>query len=278
MARHDTDSYDSFSKMLNQLKHYKKYESFSAFARHGRGYKYDLMDKTASGLLYDAIATTSRLTTEERKHHEYAQNVLAAFVMHHCVLAFNYRKYFYVDEDLASRVINDTYKAVYKMLKQDFEAGKRFDNVRKRLRGLARKIAGRKFSKQIEAGEYILEMDENGKRSLQPRNVSIDEENEDGNVVLSGKVIDYIIESAEEQMRKEKKLADLADAIMECRAKKILSDEEILILCHTYGLGEGYEIMKNGDIAELLGHDDSYVTRHRKEAIEKLRNVLNAKK
>ena len=67
----------------------------------------------------------------------------------------------------------------------------------------------------------------------------------DGNVVLIGKVMDYIIESAEEQMRKEKKLADLADAVMECRAKGILSDEEILILCHTYGLGDGYEIMRS---------------------------------
>ena len=261
-------------ELLKNIANYKKYESFSNTPNHPNGHvKYDdLMArsaKTASGLLYDAVATTARLSLEERRKHKYAQEVFAAFCLHYCVVALsNPVRYCFVGTDIAMEVSEKVFRYIMGFLKRKIDAGVPIVNLRRLLIHLAHK---KSFDSLIKA---YLKDPESGKWSPKIDLAPIEEMDDEKREYVVSTVVKHIMQKAREQMRKEDLIADLGAAIDECYGKKILTREDVIIICHSFGLGEGYEHLTQSEIAKKLGRsetDSCYVSRHLKSALEKLR-------
>ena len=136
----------------------------------------------------------------------------------------------------------------------------------KRARNVWRKYCAKKRST----------VDENGVRVA--RVTSMGDFTEEEVEKLVKKITNEIFHNADEDMRKEEMLVMLDEVLDECRARKILSEEDLQIICHTYGYGEGYELLKNQEIAQKLNRSDGYVTKHREAALKKLYAFLLEKK
>ena len=253
----------SLRELLDSLGQYKKYESFSSTPNHPQGGVYnDIMDaaaKTASGLIYDAVATTARLDSADRRKHKYAQDVFAAFCLHHCIVALsNPLKYRYVDSDIALMVAERTYTSVINFLKKRLDEGKTITSVRRCLISWARKKSLAFIPKTPVDGETV----------------PLEVENEDAQIQMRTEVVEYIMQKASENMDKEDLIADLDDLLDECRSLKILTREDIDIICYSFGFGDGYEPLNTLGIAKKIGHDSRYVKKHLEEALKRLRQFI----
>ncbi len=282
MWRRSDFEVEELKELLERLATYKQYESFSSTPNHPNGHVHydDLMAasaKTASGLLYDAVATTARLSLEERRKHKYAQEVLAAFCLHYCVVALsNPVRYCYVGADIAIEVSEKVFRCIMGFIKRKIDEGVHIVNLRKYLIDMAckksRNAFRKKYAKDPETGLWSAKID----------SVPLEDKDEENEEYIKTTVVNHILQKAKEQMDKEDVIADLGTAIDECYGRKILTKEEVIIICHSYGLGEGYERLTQREIAKKLGRkeneDASFVSRHLTKALTKLGHFIMQEK
>ena len=224
--------------------------------------------KTASGLLYDAVATTARLSVDERKKHKEAQEVLAAFCLHYCVIALsNPSRYCHVGGDITIIVARRIIRYIMAFIKRKIDAGEPIVKLRSCLIGLARK-------KHIDIFKQLYEKDtETGKWVPKDKSISLMETEEKQNEIIAS-VVEKVLQKAREQAEKERFIADVGALIDECRGRRILTKDEVLIICHSFGLGEGYELLTQREIAEKIKRDASTVSRQLNKALQKLKDFI----
>ena len=276
MSQRSYNDKQELHNLLEDLKRYRKYESFTRTPGHPDGHAVydDIFEKTASGLIYDAVAKTSQLNMAERAKHKYAQEVFAAFCMHYCVLALSDpSKYCNVGKDIVMEVSEMIIRKLMKYLMGRLQKGEPITFLRKSVISWARQvnieIFKRDHRKDQETGIWHPKLGE--RHSLEA-----DVEYEDGSRDETNRlVVEFIMQKAEEQMRKEKLIADMGDLLEECRREHMLSAEEVEIICYSFGLGDGYETLNQNEIAKELGRNASYVSRHLSSALERMAEVIN---
>lgn len=243
----DLDGYDSFQIMISQISHFKdRYHSFTT----GKTYM-NLLGQTASGLLKDAAAKTAELSLEQRKQHEYSLNVFAAFCMYFCLTKIRDHYGKNVAYSRGGDVVNTVYRKVLKHIREDLETNGESRNVR----NLIKRSAVNAMKDIFEKGE---------------RYVGIGEGSDDDFGKLSEQLIDDLLAGMESVRHDFERMEALERAIYKASKQKVLTKDELRVICHFYGYGNGFEKLSNHEIAQKLGCSDGAATKLRKKALEKL--------
>ena len=244
--------------LISQLNRFKRYRSFTTFDDDGQRREYILnMPETATGLLRDVVATTTRLTAEQKREKKFALEAFAAYCMH--ILATKCAKMPLDD------VMFQVYEEALKWLKKHFNDPNRvsfhaflINRAKWRYRDILRK--GRITITEIDeaTGEK--------KKVKVSREVSLEIAGNDGedsktDAVPNPEVIDDILTTGADALVTETRIAAVNYAIELCRRKGELSQEDVDILCYKFGLGDGYEPLKQCEIAKKLGKSNAYITR-----------------
>ena len=222
--------------LISQLNRFKRYRSFTTFDDDGQRSEYILnMPDTATGLLRDVVATTRRLSAEQKREKKFALEAFAAYCMH--ILATKCAKM--PLDDIMAKV----YFEALEWLKKYFDKPGRvsfhaflINRAKCRYRDILRK-GGITVPLEAEQGR---EGDDSG---------------------LDPEVVKKILEEAARAMVTETRIGAVNYAIELCRRKGELSQEDVDILCYKYGLGDGYEPLKQCEIAKKLGKSNAYITR-----------------
>lgn len=255
--------------LKKQLARFKEYTSFTTLDDDGQRRRYNLYtSRTATGLLRDVIATTRRLNAAEKRAKAFTEEAFAAYCMHIC--ATKCAKWVRLDD-----VMSDVYKEIREWLKENLEKGgmTSFHSF------LATRATWR-YRDILRKGRItITETDEEtGKKKTTraSRNVSL-ENGEDGggngdaDPKLNLEVLEEILAQGAEAMVLESDRADVNRAIEVCLERRELTEEQVVILCHAYGLGDSYALLSQTEIAKKLHRSDAHVSRQLAKAIEVLR-------
>ncbi len=254
--------------LKRQLARFRRYKSFTTLDDDGQRREYNLyMTETATGLLRDVIATTRRLSEEQQHEKEFSLEAFAAYCMYICAT----RCAPGVDLD---DVMSKLYMEALKWLREHFENGDLWS-----FHSLLASRAFLRYRDILKKGHItIKETDEaTGKEKKVKGNFrceSLEDANageNDGGLRLKRKVLKKIVEDSARALVREVNRADVNSAIAFCREQGELTQEQVVILCHAYGLGDGYELLKQTEIAKKLGKSNAYVSRQLNQAIDTLR-------
>ena len=242
--------------LKKQLARFREYTSFTTLDDDGQRKKYDLyMPETATGLLRDVIATTKRLTTEQRVEKAVTLEAFAAYCMYIC--ATRCARWVNVGE-----AIPEVYRESLKWLKKYFDKTDMvpFHNF----------LIGRARKRSID----ILRRGGIRMRGADGEPVPL---REDGTIETDDKELrdsfdENVAAEAARRLVLEFDRADVNRAIKACFEQEKLTKDEVTILCHVYGLGDGFDQLSQTEIARKLKKSDSYVSRHLNDAIEVLKN------
>ena len=213
------------------LENFRKYSSFTTLDDEGQRKRYDLaMSKTATGLLRDFAATTSRLTAELKKEKEYTVEVFAAYCMH--ILATKWAKWDWKEfnDHAAVEAMGKACMYTAKWLKEDFD-----ENKLKGFKGVliwnAENRSTDIFRKNAIRIKGINER--TGKKETQyiPRFESLVKEAPDGEEYLHPEVLDSILATAARAMATDASKATVDEALVGCLRNKTLTQEQAKILC-----------------------------------------------
>lgn len=253
--------------LKRQLARFRKYRSFTTLDDDGQRREYDLrMNETATGLLRDVIATTRRLSEVQQHEKEFSLEAFAAYCMYICAT----RCARGVDLD---DVMSALYQEALDWLKKHLENGDLWS-----FHSFLASRALLRYRTILRKGHItITRTDEATGEKTQvrvPRMESLENENggeNDGGLRLNPKALKLILEDGARGLVQEVNRADVNSAIAFCREQGELTQEQVVILCHAYGLGDGYELLKQTEIAKKLGKSNAYVSRQLNQAIDVLR-------
>jgi hypothetical protein len=255
--------------LQNELKKIGKYKALTTLDENGDKKVYNLIgDKEVTGLLRDVrtlATTTVKLSPEERRKKPFAMEAFAAYVMYYCAKKISYWSN---DPDKVLEVMNKPAgeKSLYvKMLdwvKNDFKTG----NLQE-FRAIVTTAADRRQ-------KDLYDMERAAKRKPEGGYASMTIEREDGTVEDSPDLAIKCIKEAAAAVRSLERKEIIETALEDCSRKKLLTDEQLEIICCSYGLGDGFEEMKKQDIAAKLGKSNSYISVQLKKSFEILRKYI----
>ena len=242
--------------LKSQLARFREYTSFTTLDNAGQQKVYDLyMPETATGLLRDVIAKTSQLTPEQRVKKAVTLEAFAAYCMYIC--ATRCARWVNVGE-----AIPEVYLEMVEWLKNHLENG----NMKSFHSYLARRARWR-YRDILKKGGLRMKGSKGKPVPLR----------EDGTIETDDKELrdKYHVKIAAEAARAmvlEIDRVDVNRAIDVCFEQGKLTKDEVKILCHMYGLGDGYKLLSQTEIARKLKKSDAYVSRHLYEALNVLRD------
>lgn len=239
--------YDPFRRMMNEISRFKdQYTSFTT----NKVYT-DLLGKTASGLLKDVAASTSKLSYKEREHHEYSLEVFAAFCMYFCVTKLRESNFRNMDPDRIQDTVSTVYDRMLKRIKNDLQNGGECHFVRNLIKGSAVNAMIDIYRKE---GRYV----------------PLPEPGDD----FSGSDLERLLAGGMETIRRVERLDALEMALAEAAHEGIISRDELASICHFYGFGDGFKRLSNMEIAAKLGISEGRASTMRKDAINRLRDFI----
>lgn len=247
----------SFYHMLHDISRFRyKYHSFIT----DRTYT-DLLGQTASGLLKDAAKKTEDISEKEEKRlHDHAKNVFAAFCAYFCAQKMQSLMIKYKMPSIEGRagdVTNTVYGKILARIKSDLEKYGECRYVRNLIKRSANNALIDIFRKE---GIYV----------PMPKDFEDEEK-------VPNEIAETIIGGAWEAMQ-NKELADaLNAAIKMAYESKVLSKDETKAICYYYGLGNGFSKLPNGEIAKKLHCTQGYATKIRQRGIARLAAFIKNK-
>ena len=254
MPERDDDVYDGFRVMVgNNARFLEQYHSFTTDKTYT-----DLLGRTASGLLRDAAAKTAELPSDLKKKHKDAQEVFAAFCMYFCLEKIR-RSFKETDPSLAGDTVTPVYLKILKRIRRDLEEKGECSYVRNLVR--------------ISADHAMLDILRTEKRYVSLADLAGDTA-EDEYEKLPPDILADLIDGTNKAIRESERAAAMQRAIAAAAKKKILTRNELLVVCHSFGYGNGFKKLKNLEIAKKLGRSDGTVSKIRKTALRKLRDFL----
>ena len=237
--------------MINEISRFKdRYHSFTTDKTYT-----DLLGKTASGLLKDAAAKTAELSLEQRKQHEYSLNVFSAFCMYFCLTKIRA----HYGENIAHSCDEDVVTPLY---------GRILDRIRTDLETKGESLFVRKLIKRsgVNAVKDIFEKNK--------KYVPVGPGSEDDFAPVSKSILNILIDGAAAAMYDSERLAALERAIVQAKKQKVLTKDEVSIICHHSGFGNGFKKLSNHEIAQKLGCSDAQATKLRQAACRRLYHFL----
>ena len=258
--------------LQKELEKIGKYKSLTTLDENGDKKVYDLIkDEKVTGLLRDVrtlATTTVKLSPEERRKKPFAMDAFAAYVMYYCAKKISY--WSKKDPDKVLEVMNEPrgnggkslYEKMLDWVKNDFDTG----NL-KNFKTMVTTAADQRR-------KDLYDMECAAKRKPKGGFVPMTIAREDGTVEESPALYIKCIEEAADAVRSLKSKEIIETALGDCSRKKLLTDEELEIFCCSYGLGDGFEEMKNQDIAAKLGKSNSYISGQLKKTFKILREYI----
>ena len=261
----------TIKNLQKELKKIGEYKSLTTLDENGDKKVYDLIhDEKVTGLLRDVrtlATTTVKLSPEERRKKPFAMEAFAAYVMYYCAQKIaRWSK----DPDKVLEVMNEPrenggkslYEKMLDWVKNDFKTGN--------LKIFKTMVKTAADQRQID----LYRMKCAAKRKPKDGFAPVTIEREDGTEEESSDFAIVCIKEAADAVRSLESKEIIETALGDCSRKKLLTDEQLEILCCSYGLGDGFEKMKKQDIAAKLGKSNSYISGQLKKTFKILREYI----
>ena len=237
--------------MLNFLKNHRIYESFTCRDDAGNRIKYDLLsEEPPVGLLRDIAVRKTELTDAEK---DAAMDVFSAYCLYHGAKVLGKKD---GDDILSSPLVLEAVKCAEKC--QTSGNYKGFHSLLAKLVIWRYRDAMRKGCFRIKDNGPSPDEKDGGK--WQSRTTSMDSSFEDkGAAGMNSEVQDRIAEISLDHADQADKILLAHETIENCRNRGRLSEEQLDILCHVYGISETHDEMTQTRIAKKLGVSNTYV-------------------
>lgn len=249
--------------MLNVINNYRNYKSVTCKDENGKNREYDLCDSTVIpiGLLRDIAVCETELTAAESK---YAWEVFSSYCM--CLAA---RK---IGCEKAEEVVS------YDFIKDAADCAKMCmeeENYNGFNRLFSNRLNWRKIDEQRKNLIKVKKPKSDGETQWEPRTVPLEIINkENGDVEIIGEVNQLLAEQSIRKTQKAENVELVRESLKACRKNNVLSQRQIDMVCHKFGIGEIYESLSQTQIAEKYGVSNTYVSNSINRALGVLKDFL----
>ncbi|MBQ9337823.1 MAG: hypothetical protein IJS14_11080 [Lentisphaeria bacterium] len=255
------------SFMQNLIKYYRNYKSVTCKDADGNNLEYDLCSRTVVpvGLLRDIAVSESELSQTES---EYAWNVFSVYCMYKAAKKIGSRE----SEDI---VDSDFVYEAAACAKMCMEKGNYngFNSLFNNLLYWRQKDSVRKNftrKKGVKNSE-----DGSAKTEWEAKTVPLEVADiEGGELSLRDEVNQLLLDKSLRLAEQKENIELVQETLKVCVRKKVLSQKQIDILCHKFGIGENYELLSQTKIAEKFGVSDANVSRTIADAYVVLKQIL----
>lgn len=265
----------------NQLRLFRKYHSITDSKKI-----YDLMGKTASGLLRDIAASTKAMTLEQRRKKEtMTRDVFVAYIGYFCAQAvYSLKQRTKLSESAGQDLFTDVWYKVYtemlKWVKKYFnheEKDKKLRFFRKQVFNRAyERVIDIKRSEVINTGLKKYDPEAGKKVPVYARFCPFEiKDVESGEELLPREVEGYILRRAREIYELDELRSMFIYALETCCAGNRITREDHDIVCLYFGIGDGYDDpMSIKEIAGEINRNYSYVRNHLLKSGEEIRKIM----
>ncbi len=249
--------------MLNVIENYRNYKSITCVDENGTRLEYDLCNLriTPIGLLRDIALRETKLTEAEKTN---VLNVFSAYCMYFAAKRIGVQA---AEEIVSFTFIQSAVKCAEKCAEKDTYNGlnRLFTNLLNwRHKDLLRKNIVRRPKRKT---------DDDSDAAMQPtvKEVPLEIVAEDGTYELSNAASRAICEGALRRMQKAERIKHAHEILNGCLKDRSLSQTQIDMVCHKFGIGKNYELLTQTEIARKLGVSDSHVSETLSNAYRVLR-------
>lgn len=236
--------------MLNVIKNYRNYKSVTCVDENGKNREYDLCDSTVIpvGLLRDIAVSETELSAAEK---EYAWQVFSTYCMYLAA-----RK---IGCEEADEVVSDDFiKAAANCAEMCMEEG----NYNGFNRLFSNRLYWCRIDEQRKNLMKVKTSESDAEIQWQPRNIPLEMVNkENGDVEIIGEVNELLYKQSIRMTQKAENVELVRETLNACRKNRLLSQKQIEMICHKFGIGKNYELLSQTQIAEKYGVSSSYVSK-----------------
>ena len=253
--------------MLNVIRNYRNYKSVTCVDENGKNLEYDLCNLriTPVGLLQDIALRETALTEEERNN---ACEVFSAYCMYLAARKIGCQP---AEEIVSFAFIQAAAKCAEKCAANGTYNGfnQLFTNLLNwRRKDLLRKNIVRKAKTTDDDGEAASQWT--------VKTVSLEViDAEDGKCESRSEVNRAVCEESLSSMQRAANIELVHETLNACRKNSSLSQKQIDMICHKFGIGKNYELLSQTEIAEKYGVSNSLVSKTLSEAYDIMREFLD---
>ena len=249
--------------MLNVIKNYRNYKSVTCKDENGKNREYDLCDSTVIpvGLLRDIAVSETELSAAESK---YAWEVFSSYCMYLAAIKIGCEE---AEEVVSYDFIKDAANCAKMCMEEEKYNG--FNRL------FSNRLNWRKIDGQRKNLIKVKKSKNDGETQWTPRTVPLEIVNkENGDVEIIGEVNQLLSEQSMRMAQKAENVELVRETLKACRKNSLLSQKQIDMICHKFGIGKNYELLSQTKIAEKFGVGNTYVSTSLDRALGVLKEFM----